>query len=283
MNEDWALFPLQHDDGSVGVICVDPACNIAFVEQQTLGRVANVEAAERNLTRTDKALSIAFLDRFMRLFDEALIDAPTAYWTRGYRTEDAVDTRHLMVLLLDASEYRGFEMSCEIVEVGRTGVIRFFLPIKDPVRPKSAGSNKKAKKDAALPAVKLRSAALAAHVEMDAIMCKVSMPLSELSALRPGHLVHLPRNAAQQARLQDKKGQTSLPVSLGQLHGMRAVRMLAGPEQNSLEKHAMEQKTAQIEPIARGDAPTSTAGVNTQTVPPEAMDELDDLLAASKA
>ena len=114
LEQDWALFPLLHDDGSVGVTCIDAPSAIAFVEQQTLGRAGNASDSERKLTRTDKALALPFLEKFLRLFDGAWLDAPTAYWTRGYRAEDAVETRHLMVLLLDASEYRGFEMSSEI-------------------------------------------------------------------------------------------------------------------------------------------------------------------------
>lgn len=284
IHDDWALFPLLHDDGSVGVICIDPPSNIAFVEQQTLGRVAKKEAAVRKLTRTDKALSMAFLDRFMRLFDDALVDAPTAYWTRGYRTQDAVETRHLMVLLLDASEYRGFEMTCEIVDVARTGAIRFFLPIKDPARENLPRACKMAKLEPDRASPKLRSAALAARVEMDAIMCKITMPLSQLSRLKLGQLVPLPQNAAQQARLQDKLGKTSLPVSLGQLHGMRAVRLAPNlPDQTQGEDgHGVIAAPPKDAAAASAPQHKPHPGEAVQT-PAEPMNELDALLDADKA
>ena len=284
LEEEWALFPLLHDDGSVGVMCVDPSSNIAFVEQQTMGRVAASGDDARKLTRTDKALALPFLERFLRLFDEALDGAPTAYWTRGYRAEDAVETRHLMVLLLDASEYRGFEMKSDVEPVGRTGTIRFFLPIKEPVRA-APRQGKKAKQNEQNEKPKLRNAALAAMVEMDAVMCKVTMPLSELSALQPGQLLNLPQNASRQAKLQDKKGQTSLPVQLGQLHGMRAVRFASGsiPSQRAAPAPAAIEKPVQPKPvnteITQESEQSQSGGIDASTAP---KDELDELLTAGK-
>ncbi len=284
LEEDWALFPLVHDDGSVGVMCVDPSSNIAFVEQQTMGRVAAGGDEARKLTRTDKALALPFLEGFLRLFDEALEGAPTAYWTRGYRAEDAVETRHLMVLLLDASEYRGFEMKSDVEAVGRTCTIRFFLPIKDPVR-NTPRQTKKAKQNEQNHKPKLRNAALAAMVEMDAVMCKVTMPLSELSSLQPGQLLSLPQDASRQAKLQDKKGQTSLPVHLGQLHGMRAVKLAssgmaqprATPQPSVIEKPE-EPQPARNE--ARAEPDQKERSEPQAAAPPG--DELDELLSAGK-
>ena len=130
LNEEWALFPLLHDDGSVGVMCIEPACIVAFVERQTLGHVKDVQGDLRAITRTDKTLAMPFLNRFLRMFDEVLEGAPTAYWTQGYRAEDAVVTRHLMVLLLDASEYRGFDMKSDIIGTSRSVSMRLFCRSK---------------------------------------------------------------------------------------------------------------------------------------------------------
>lgn len=286
LEQDWALFPLLHDDGSVGVMCIDAPSAIAFVEQQTLGRVGNASASERKLTRTDKALALPFLEKFLRLFDDALLDAPTAYWTRGYRAEDAVETRHLMVLLLDASEYRGFEMSSEIEGSDRTSLIRFFLPIKDPSTNGKTSKDRKGRDPAPAGKPKLRNAALAAQVEMDAVMCRVSMPLSELGALRPGQLLALPQNAAHQAVLQDKIGQTALSVNLGQLHGMRAVKLAHKPTTRAIQsdrpqetsKGALkgERKIKEVEPAKERVEPA-------QTEPKANKDDLDALLSGGGA
>lgn len=289
LEESWALFPLVHDDGSIGVMCVDPSSNIAFVEQQTLGRVGPSGENTRKLTRTDKALALPFLERFLRQFDEVLEGAPTAYWTRGYRAEDAVETRHLMVLLLDASEYRGFEMNSEVEAAARNGTIRLFLPIKDPVRtnvPRNSKSSKTAPKTAKL---KLRNAALSALVEMDAVMCKVTMPLSELSALKPGQILALPKNASQHAKLQDKVGQTSLPVHLGQLNGMRAVKLA---QTRTTSNRAVEPSTASVQAQIVEQSSAQRPKVDSREVadiadkplePASEIDELDELLSAGKS
>jgi len=227
LDEDWALFPLLHDDGSVGVMCFEPACIIAFVESQMMGRVSAEAGELRRLTQTDKALAVAFLKVFLRRFDEALKGAPTAYWTRGYRTEDAVATRHMMVLKLDRAEYRGFDIQSEVVEAERPINMRMFLPIKEKVAIQNA-KNKLGKTGAALLESEhtIRRSAMAANVEMDAIMCKVMLPLSELNTLQPGHLVHLPQDAAKRAHLVDRSGRSAQSVRLGQPRGMRAVRVI---------------------------------------------------------
>jgi len=131
LEEDWALFPLLHDDGAVGLIALDPSCVVAFVEQQMMGKVALNDREMRRLTRTDKALALTFVERFLSLFSNALEGAPTAHWTRGYRAEGAVETRHLMVLQLDASDFRGFHMTSEIVGASKSLFARLYLPIKD--------------------------------------------------------------------------------------------------------------------------------------------------------
>ena len=69
IDEDWALFPLLHDNGSVGVMCLEPACIIAFVETQTMGRVSAAVAEPRRLTQRTKPWS----SRFSKDFCDALM------------------------------------------------------------------------------------------------------------------------------------------------------------------------------------------------------------------
>ncbi len=296
IEEDWALFPLLHDDGSVGVMCLEPACIIAFVERQTMGRVNQELGEVRRLTPTDKALAVAFLDVFLRQFDETLAGAPTGYWTCGYRAEDAVASRHMMVLQLDGTEYRGFDMQSEIVEAQRSVSMRLFLPIKE--KPSSQSGQKKVQKvgsakTAPSDGQTMRSSALAASVEMDAVMCKVLLPLSELNNLRPGQLVHLPQNAAQQAHLVDRTGRTAQTVRLGQLHGMRAVRLVRESPQPGQDIAPNQAATKPEQPHKRKTKPaeleqvTQTSGDSDQNHQQSTQnagdDELDQLLAASKS
>ena len=293
IDEDWALFPLLHDDGSVGVMCLEPACIIAFVETQTMGRVSAAVAEPRRLTQTDKALAVAFLEGFLRRFDEALKGAPTAYWTRGYRTEDAVATRHMMVLQLDGAEYRGFDMQSAVVEAERPINMRLFLPIKEKVAKQNA-KKKLTKTGVALLESEhtIRRSAMAAKVEMDAIMCKIMLSLSELNTLQPGHLVPLPQDAAKQAHLVDSSGRSAQSVRLGQLHGMRAVKLLHENEDpRMMEPGALDPSR----PKASADGPKTSAERGAEVeieepvqepqsnaLAPVQQDEFDVLLQAGK-
>jgi len=292
IDDDWALFPLVHDDGSVGVMCLEPACVVAFVERQTLGRVNDAGQPSRALTRTDKALAIPFLEVFLRQFDEALEGAPTAYWTQGYHAEDAVATRHLMVLQLDANEFRAFDMQCSLTETGQLMQAQLFLPIKEKTVKKARKSiaNKGLKDNGSgLGTQRMRDAALPAHVEMDAVMCKVLLPLSDLKSLRPGELLKLPQDAARQAHLVDKIGRTSQSVHLGQLHGMRAVRLAhsSAPQSPVIASQLTPDKKETPKPKAELNAPKQLGKENPEPTPQNevqegGLDELDALIEASK-
>ncbi len=292
LEESWAIYPLINDDGSVGIMCFDPTCVVAFMERQTMGSLNAVAREPRAITRTDKALAGAFLDVFFRLFDDALHGAPTSYWTRGYRAEDAVASKHLMVLLLDASEYRGFDMTCDLAGLEASVSMRLFLPIKQQNSAKAPQNKAKAKggEAAQKPSEKtMRGAALAANVELDAIMCKLVLPLSELNDLKPGHVIPLPQNAASQAQLVDNAGHTSRAVNLGQLHGMRAVRLVFDDAEEGPETAAaIPPPSAQENPAPNPAAPQNTVEVQSETeqVPADPtnsgeIDELDALLAPS--
>ena len=282
LDEGWAIYPLVNDDGSIGVMCFDPSCVIAFMERQTKGSVNQSIDETRRLTRTDKALVAAFLEVFFNLFNDALLGAPTAYWTRGYRAEDAVQSRHLMVLLLEASEYRGFDISCDVSGLGRPCSMRLFLPIKEKqvALADASKSKKKSRSNTEQVSSKtMRGAALAATVELDAVMCKVTLPLSELNTLKAGQLVHLPQNAAAQAQLVDHAGHTSRAVNLGQLHGMRAVRLVLGESDDDFGQKPEEIEAFKPKEVAPEEiAPKPVAA---ETSASEVGDDLDALLAAS--
>ncbi len=129
----------------------------------------------------------------------------------------------------------------------------------------------------------MRSAALAAQVEMDVAICKISLPLSELGALKPGHLMKLPKDAVQQAVLKDRIGKTSLPVHLGQLNGMRAVRILKNPDMH-LESQNLLNGVAKNAPILPDQPATKRTEIKPQTSEKDNVgdDGLDALLMGSK-
>lgn len=227
-DESWALFPIVHDDGSVGALCADPLAVVAFVEQQTMGQMRSGVATERDLTRTDRALAQPLADLFLRLFDETLEGAPTAYWTQGYRADDPVATRHMMALKLEATEFRAFDIALDFVGTQRHGQMLIILPIKTRVAPAAKTKSGQAAQSAgSAKPVRLRDAALPAQVELEAVLCRIKLPLSELRNLAPGKTLNISRKSMQNARLEDLSGQTSIQVHLGQLHGARAVRVAA--------------------------------------------------------
>lgn len=251
VDESWALFPIVHDDGNIGAICANPAAAVAFVEKQTIGQLKPETADARELTRTDRALTQPVADMFLRLFDETLQGAPTAYWTQGYRCEDAVQSRHMLALKLDANEFRAFDINIEFLGSDRQGQMLLLLPIKSREIPKSNVKNRRGSSTCAESDghTKLREAALPAQVELEAVLCRVKLPLSQLRGLTQGSCLTIPRKSMEDAALEDLAGQTSFPVHLGQLHGARAVRVKGQSRPAALPDPAAEDVTASSRPM----------------------------------
>lgn len=259
IEDSWALFPLVHDDGSIGGICLDPRTVFALVEQQTMGRLrASFDAGARDLTRTDKALMRPWIDMFLRQFDSMLDGAPTAFWTQGYHCDDPVANRHMLALGFDAQDYRLFDVSLEFVGTERHGAVTLILPIKSKRAPPSKAPRGAARSEKG-DRPNLQMAALPAQVELDAILCRVKLPLADVRQLRAGKTLTVRRDAMQTASLVDPMGKTAIPVHLGQLHGARAVR-IKGQRSGALAANGGQQDAPKAIAAAQNDAPVQSDG-----------------------
>lgn len=217
---DPALILLLDGPGDVpGALVLDPQLSAALVEAQTMGRVSPRPAPPRAPTRTDAAMAAPMVAGvFARLAD---MPAEAGQWVQGYRYGAMVEDARALSLALGTGDYRVMRLGCDLGP-DRAGELVLALPAPRPsADPDAAGDAEPGA--AARPA--LRDSLLAAPARLDAVLCRVSVPLSQMHGLRPGEVLALPAGVLNAARLEAVPGRAVARATLGQIRGQRALRL----------------------------------------------------------
>jgi flagellar motor switch protein FliM len=263
-----------------------------LVEHQTIGHILPRSDMTRGPTRVDAALLAPLLDDSLGRFDNALREDGGGPWGLGYGFGAMVGTARALVLALSEGLYHVFELDLALMGGVREGRMVFAFPDKvEATPPKEAPAP-----DPVPPGESLRAGVLTAQATLDAVLARVSMPLARFQGLSVGDTIPLPPGALKDARLEMGAKAGGVPVTLGQLHGFRAVRLKAGqipaPGEagNRAEATAPLMREALEETPDVADMPLETVELaqelsgeeDTETAADIAMqdglDDLDDLL-----
>ncbi|MCW8842421.1 MAG: hypothetical protein OQK00_03290, partial [Rhodobacteraceae bacterium] len=173
------------------------------------------------------ALLAPLLDECLRRFGAAIEADGGDAWGRGYGFGAMVATARALVLALNEGLYHVFELDLSLMGGAREGRMVFAFPDKvDAVLPEDEEGA-----EAVPEGESLRAGVMMAQATLDAVLAQVSMPLARLQSLEVGETIPLPPDALKTARLVMGEDNAGLPVTLGQLHGFRAVRLKLGQEQ----------------------------------------------------
>lgn len=235
--EALSLFALLEGPGEgLGLMVLSPSTLSAVIEAQTAGRVPATPPPPRKPTLTDAAMVAPLIDAALARFERALEDSEDMIWAGGYRYGSFLDGPGPLPLLLDEAEYHVLSAELALGDAGRRGQLLLALPAGEAaaapmaaLSPTPASGRDEAVQDAGLRGADF-SAALGArlagaHCVLDAILGRLSLPLSRVAALGEGDLLELPGTALDQVVL------TSLGIphlaqgKLGQSRGMRALRL----------------------------------------------------------
>lgn len=205
--------------GATGLVAMDEGLFAALVEAITLGHLPAQAPPPRRPTATDAALLAAVVEPI-------LADAGEG---QGWRIARPITDLRLLPALLEEGAYRLTQAPVALSDGGgrRGGVLTLLLALPgDAPRPRPGGPG------AALPEAEparasVEAAVMAAPAQLDAVLGRVSLPLSQLMALRPGHRFELPLAQLEEVQVVGLDGRTQALARLGQARGMRAVRLLA--------------------------------------------------------
>ena len=213
----------------LGVIMLDPQILAGFIEAQTIGKLKSTEPAARKPTRTDAAMVAGMIDAALRGLELALADEADLVWASGFRYASFLDDPRPLGLLLDDTPYRVLKAVVDLGGAVRSGEILLALPAEGRGVMPSARLGTADPADHGQVFVQALSERVnGAQGDLDAVLARLRLPLSEVLGLREGTLLALPQAGLDQISLEGLDGRRVAEGRLGQNRGMRAIRLSAG-------------------------------------------------------
>ena len=269
MITDGALLMLLEgaDGEGCGALALDPALTAALVEAQTTGTMAPGAAAPgaRMPTRTDAALCAPVFDTVLGRFAANLADGPDAGWTAGFTTGSMLTAPHALRARLASDSYHVFRASMSLGEAAREGGFVMALPVVD-----TAAADDEPAAGAGAPDARWQARVLGTRLRLDAVLCRIEMPLSEVLALKPGDVLPIAREALREVTLEPGAAAVTTQARLGQMGGRRALRLTVAPTPGTASEGQQQWTAARLAP----DRETSAGpGDGAEIQPPDPYDE----------
>lgn len=218
LTDQSLLVLLDGPTGEIGLVELDREVVTGLVEVQTIQQVTNMPADDRPFSSTDAAMMAPLIDNAMERFVSYLKDNPLLAQLEGFRFGAMVEDARTAAHLLDASSYRAFRADIDLALGRRNGRISFVFPEREV---QVGGDTKGERAEAGPHAQEL----LRVPARLDCVLARVTVPLLQAERLRPGDLLDLATTAIDTAELRTSGGQAVALGRLGQLNGMRALRI----------------------------------------------------------
>lgn len=228
--DESLLMVFDGPAGAVGAVSVAMPLLAGLIEVQTMGQVLAREMDAREPTQTDAALAAPLLNAGFAGFVENLAGEAEAKWAEGFRFGAMIEGTRMLSLLLEASDFHLFRLQVSLNEGAKEGEILIALPVVLPVQDET-GEGPEGMVPAQTRHIRLGEGALmTAKAPLSAVLHRVKKPLAEISALKPGDILNIPREALSNTRLTAGQGRGIAKCRLGQINGFRAVRLVPGAE-----------------------------------------------------
>lgn len=212
------LLLLDGPSGALGLMTVDAATLSSLIEMQTTGTIRSRPVQARAVTRTDAVLVAPLVDSILRRTAQHLADHPDSYWTRGFRFGAMIDDRRSLGLALVAPDYHVLQIPLDIGQGARTGELVLALPVREPP------AEHLAKVEQVKASPEFQARVMDAPARLQAILCRLSLPLSQMGQLGIGTVLPLPPDVLRDIAL-EAGGRVVAKAQLGKLQGMRALRV----------------------------------------------------------
>lgn len=217
VGDDWLLLTFSSAEG-LAAVCLDPASVSAIVQMQTIGEVMSGAISARSFTDTDAAMVAPLIEDALKrasLLVEAAVDQSSL---SGHEFSfRAADLRSLSLALVDET-HRIFELTVDLAGGLRQGQIAVLLPAR--LGELDTGEDNKVEAGP-----RLEQSSGVVRAELNAILCKVTLPLGGLSGLAVGEVVPLTGSRLDRTEILAIDRTRAGVGRLGQCGGMRAVRL----------------------------------------------------------
>ncbi|MGB0905195.1 MAG: FliM/FliN family flagellar motor switch protein, partial [Mangrovicoccus sp.] len=231
---EGAMILLMHGPKDCrGLVGLDVTAMTAVVEALTTGRVTKNEAADRKPTATDALICLPFLSSTMAGFGERLKDETAGSWATGFVPDEAIGDLRRLPLLLEDEEYRMQTIPVDFNAGAKSGKMVVVMPWRgrySKFREEIEEDSDELWEDA------LYQAVLPAKAELEAVLYRKKMTLTDVAQFTPGTLIKIPLRSIGEVSLENLDGEKVATVRLGQSQGFRAVRITHPdlPDEDSL-------------------------------------------------
>jgi flagellar motor switch protein FliM len=215
---------LEGPEERFGIAILDLPVLAGLVEAATTGRVASRPVVPREPTRTDAIICADLLDALLDGFEAGLAEMDDAPNLAGYRYAAPMADMRAMEMMLAEGPYSVFRLTVDLGGGVRQGdvVVAFPVAARGAARRVDAAEFQKA----------LADNVMGAPTELDALLVRLHLPLSQITGFAVGDVLRVPLGALGSVEIEAAGGKGIANARLGQQGGFRAVRImqLAGSE-----------------------------------------------------
>ncbi|SMY09577.1 FliM/FliN family flagellar motor switch protein [Flavimaricola marinus] len=259
LSGDWMLIGLVREDELVGVAGLDLQARAAAVEMQTLGQLRSAPAAERAITPSDVALCSPLVTGFLTELEEASRDTELAGWTDGATVGARISDARAVGLALSENRYRYIGVTLDLGTGERQGTILLALPASPATEKEPEAQTGRAD----LFKANFQATVMEAPAILHAVLHHMTLPLSKVAKFQVGDTVPLPGVTVGSVRMEAPGGQVLGRARLGQVTGMRAVRLEVAAPATLAEVQLPDRRSA---------APAAAERPEPQVIPDQRMD-----------
>ncbi|MEI2687191.1 MAG: FliM/FliN family flagellar motor switch protein [Cypionkella sp.] len=250
------IVVLEGPAEGLGLLVLDAAVMSAMIEAQTIGKVGQAPLAPRKPTRTDAAMVAGTIDAALAGLELALQQEADLIWASGFRYASFLDDPRPLGLLLEDISYRVLTTELSLAQGARRGVAVLALPAEGRGQIPAAGLTQPGSEAQAGPGFSLALAAQieASHCVLDAVLARVSLPLSTVIQMKVGETVVLTHAALDRIQFEGLDGLAVAEGKLGQNRGARAVRLTPAAKEGNASPLRAERALLQSAVVPVEDA-----------------------------
>lgn len=224
LGDELMLVGLERDGHLAGLIALDMQLRAAVLEMQTVGSVIAAPAELRQPTGTDKIMCEPLLLALLNAMPGAMGGTEWDGWIDKCRLGSRIGSARAAGLALRDCDYRVLRLTVDLGVADRQGVVLVALP---PLV-QSVGTEPEVVDDLDWGTL-FRNAVSESPATLTAHLHRFSIPLGKARALHIGQVLPLPGCNVHSVQLLSPDGKKVAQAKLGQLGGMRAVRIEPAP------------------------------------------------------
>ena len=188
---------------------------------QTTGTLRPSPADPRPVTATDAAMIAPLITSFLAEAAVSTLGTPLAGWTDAYGVGDRVANTRAAGLTMVDTTYRLVCLTLELGAGDRQGMVQIALPVSPEMKVQHVP-------DAAVTwSANIANAVGNAPADLHAVLHRMRLSLRQVDGFQVGQLIAMPGITVGSVKLETTDGRVVARARLGQMTGLRAVRIQA--------------------------------------------------------